>query len=84
MLVQYNRALKFGITYPPGELKGGKVSGFHNWIAFANEEQDADLDYQGYMNSVDLGNKVFVLLSNVSYQYYSFFNSGQYTIVQTH
>ncbi|CAL4064842.1 unnamed protein product, partial [Meganyctiphanes norvegica] len=40
-----------------GELKDGKVSGFHNWIQFGHEEKDGDLDYKGFMQYVNLGNK---------------------------
>ena len=32
-----------------GEVKGGKVSGFHNWIQLYNEEKKGALDYRGYI-----------------------------------
>lgn len=44
-----------------GELKDGKVSGFHNWIQFGHEEKDGDLDYKGFMRYTNLGNKGQIL-----------------------
>merc|ERR1711962_341693 len=44
-----------------GELKDGKVSGFHNWIQFGHEEMQGDLDYKGFMQYVNLGNKGQIL-----------------------
>ena len=32
-----------------GELKNGKVIGFHNWIQLFVEEKKGNLDYQGYI-----------------------------------
>eukprot|EP00545_Synedropsis_sp_CCMP1620_P002812 CAMPEP_0119012320 /NCGR_PEP_ID=MMETSP1176-20130426/6364_1 /TAXON_ID=265551 /ORGANISM="Synedropsis recta cf, Strain CCMP1620" /LENGTH=481 /DNA_ID=CAMNT_0006965253 /DNA_START=55 /DNA_END=1500 /DNA_ORIENTATION=+ len=32
-----------------GEIKGGKVSGFHNWVQLYMEEKKGDLDYRGYI-----------------------------------
>jgi poly(U)-specific endoribonuclease len=32
-----------------GEVKGGKVSGFHNWIQLYMEEKKGTLDYRGYI-----------------------------------
>lgn len=45
-----------------GELKDGKVSGFHNWLSYYKEEQEGDLDYLGYMRTVDLGPKAKLVL----------------------
>lgn len=32
-----------------GEIKNGKVSGFHNWIYFYQQEKKGDVDYRGYI-----------------------------------
>lgn len=32
-----------------GEVKDGKISGFHNWLQFYIEEQKGGLDYRGYI-----------------------------------
>ncbi|XP_042894062.1 poly(U)-specific endoribonuclease homolog isoform X1 [Penaeus japonicus] len=40
-----------------GELKGGKVSGLHNWQNFKKEEEEGDLDYKGYIRILDLNGK---------------------------
>lgn len=32
-----------------GEIKNGKVSGFHNWIYFYYEERKGHVDYRGYI-----------------------------------
>ncbi|XP_017467938.1 PREDICTED: poly(U)-specific endoribonuclease homolog [Rhagoletis zephyria] len=43
------------------EVKNGTLIGLHNWVYFADEEKAGRLDYKGYLNQVDLGNKGKVL-----------------------
>ncbi|VDN09448.1 unnamed protein product [Dibothriocephalus latus] len=31
-----------------GEIKNGKVSGFHNWITFCDQEAKGEIDYHGF------------------------------------
>jgi hypothetical protein len=41
-----------------GETKNGVVSGFHNWLHFYYEENeaiDANLNYMGWVNQADFG-----------------------------
>lgn len=39
-----------------GEVKNGKVSGFHNWIMFWLEERKGNIDYRGYIKPRSKGN----------------------------
>lgn len=41
-----------------GELKDGKVSGFHNWISYMKQEKSDLLDYKGYIRVLNLNGKV--------------------------
>ena len=34
-----------------GEIKGGEVSGFHDWVHFYQQEKDNAINYLGYLNS---------------------------------
>lgn len=38
-----------------GETKNGQVSGFHGWIHWYLEEQAANVNYLGYIKTVDFG-----------------------------
>lgn len=42
------------------ELKGGKVSGLHNWLYFHDEEKKRNANYLGYMKKLDLGNVIII------------------------
>lgn len=38
------------------EIKNNQVSGLHNWIYFSEEENKNEVNYLGYLKSIDLGN----------------------------
>ena len=38
-----------------GELKNNKVTGFHGWINLYLEEKSKNLNYYGYIKSIDFG-----------------------------
>ncbi len=38
-----------------GEIRDGSISGFHNWIFFAQEEREGRNDYLGYLGVTDFG-----------------------------
>ena len=38
-----------------GEIKREEISGLHNWLFFANEEEKKRLNYLGWMRVVDFG-----------------------------
>lgn len=38
-----------------GEIKNGKISGFHNWIHFYLEEKKGNVDYRGYIKPRSYG-----------------------------
>jgi poly(U)-specific endoribonuclease len=38
-----------------GEVRGGEISGFHNWIRFYLEEKKGTVDYRGYIKPRQAG-----------------------------
>ena len=36
-----------------GEIKGGEVSGFHDWVHFYQQEKDNAINYLGYLEQTD-------------------------------
>ena len=38
-----------------GEIKRGKVNGFHNWLFFLQEERKGQLDYYGFNKAFGFG-----------------------------
>lgn len=38
------------------EVKNGTVMGLHNWIYMSEAERTGDLNYQGWLKKIDLGN----------------------------
>merc|ERR1712029_604597 len=38
-----------------GEIKRGKISGFHNWLFFLMEEQKGNVDYHGFSKKLSFG-----------------------------
>jgi len=37
------------------EIRKGEISGFHNWLFFAHEENSGKADYLGHIRHIDLG-----------------------------
>ncbi|RXG61155.1 Poly(U)-specific endoribonuclease-like protein [Armadillidium vulgare] len=54
-----------------GEIKKSQVSGFHNWLFFEKEEQEKDINYKGYMTSLDLGDKGEILKMRFDWMNYT-------------
>jgi len=50
-----------------GELKSG-VSGFHNFLFFAREENNRNLNYRGWMDNVSLGNNGSIIEHNFQWR----------------
>ena len=38
-----------------GEVKNGKVSGYHNWLAFYLDEKEGNVNYYGYTSDNEVG-----------------------------
>ncbi|VDN27515.1 unnamed protein product [Dibothriocephalus latus] len=36
-----------------GEIRKGKVSGFHNWVMFCEQEAKGEIDYHGFYRAVN-------------------------------
>ncbi|XP_055920411.1 endoribonuclease CG2145-like [Eupeodes corollae] len=49
------------------EINRGKIIGLHNWVYFNEEEKAGNLDYKGYLNKVDLGNKGKIIGARFTY-----------------
>ncbi|KAB7498359.1 Poly(U)-specific endoribonuclease-like protein, partial [Armadillidium nasatum] len=54
-----------------GEIKKSQVSGFHNWLFFEKEEQEKDINYKGYMTSLNLGDKGEILKMRFDWMNYT-------------
>ena len=51
-----------------GESKSRKISGFHGWIYFYQEEQNGNLDYYGYQKSVNLGSNMHLVQASLNWK----------------
>ena len=47
-----------------GEIKNGKVSGFHDWVYFYRQEKDNAINYLGWLDQTDF-NEVFIYYHTV-------------------
>ncbi|KAK5647732.1 hypothetical protein RI129_002624 [Pyrocoelia pectoralis] len=50
------------------EIKNSEVSGFHNWIYFNDRELKNNVNYLGYFNNLDFGNKGAIIKIHFTFQ----------------
>ncbi|KAA0186112.1 hypothetical protein HAZT_HAZT001444 [Hyalella azteca] len=50
-----------------GELEGGDVGGFHNWVSYEIEEAAGNTNYRGYIEYTDLGTSGYVFTNQFTW-----------------